>query len=579
MRKLLKTILVLLLSFNICISVVYADDTKLYVAGEEVSANAGETVQVKFRFENNPGVAMVAFDISYDETALTLTNLNGNSLVGGMFTEAADQNYISWMSLGGNSTYTGVFFTATFKVSETAVAGEYEVSLTESYDDSILNSNYETITATYTFGSIVVGNSLTEDITGDGVWDASDFVVLKKVVLGVDTVTDKAYCDLNGDGNVGAADLVYLKKMLGSEFYESDKVPTVALSSNASSPAKIAENTANITTVLSISDFSAVAAADITIELDNNLTLTNATLINSETDSEVLLIKGKNYIVTDNCIKFVDVFNIAENSPVDSLEIELNLTVSGEIGRYPITVSGDMVNGNAETIAAQYTSGVVVIGRKEFTVTNVDDIAIKDGENCFIPYGATYYVDSDNQIVYLEKGSDGTFTVPDEKEIEGDITVLKCALPTDDKEVTTFASSNADSDQAAIQFGTYVPQMLSEAKYGTFLVIGDISAFKAEKNLEDEQLYAKIAAVYDKANSATGKEFISFSYNNGNDKIYVVKKQQSKYMWKNETSLQYALRVYNIDVDETYTAVGYSFINGTYNFSTEVVSTVYSESN
>ena len=46
-------------------------------------------------------------------------------------------------------------------------------------------------------------------------------------------------------------------------------------------------------------------------------------------------------------------------------------------------------------------------------------------------------------------------------------------------------------------------------------------------------------------------------------------------MWEGTDALQYALRVFNVQPTETYTAVGYFVEESTYKFSTEIQTAVF----
>ena len=69
-------------------------------------------------------------------------------------------------------------------------------------------------------------------------------------------------------------------------------------------------------------------------------------------------------------------------------------------------------------------------------------------------------------------------------------------------------------------------------------------------------------------------KFLKLKYN-GNKYIYVGRKTRTIYMWEGTDALQYALRVFNVQPTETYTAVGYFVEKSTYKFSTEIQTAVF----
>ena len=196
----------------------------------------------------------------------------------------------------------------------------------------------------------------------------------------------------------------------------------------------------------------------------------------------------------------------------------------------------------------------------------------------FIPYGGAS-IGNDSLI----KNGEGKFELPAGLQ-DGAIDVLKCKLPAQGKNVTTFAISPHKTDTASIQFGSYAPNTNS-LKYGTFVIIGDYQAFKDAKanNLTDEEVLQKFGKLYKKTILDKDKDennYMRISY--GADYILVGRKSQTKYMWQgNSNQLQYALRMTGISGDytnKTFTAVGYSLANDTtYNFSAEMQSTTLSK--
>lgn len=128
---------------------------------ESVTAESGQEVSVKVLIENNPGIWGVGLKISYDKTALTLISVdNGDFYQASEWTKGnlASAVYIlSYEASGFDdiTTQSGILATLNFKVSDTASAGDYEVTASYNPGD-IINVNFDDIDFTITNGKVTV---------------------------------------------------------------------------------------------------------------------------------------------------------------------------------------------------------------------------------------------------------------------------------------------------------------------------------------------------------------------------------------------------------------------------------------
>lgn len=91
---------------------------------ESKTVEAGETVELNLSIKDNPGIAGIAVSIKYDDTALKLVETRKGSLFSGF---TADRNFI-WDE-SKNVTDDGILATFVFKVSESALASNYNVDI------------------------------------------------------------------------------------------------------------------------------------------------------------------------------------------------------------------------------------------------------------------------------------------------------------------------------------------------------------------------------------------------------------------------------------------------------------------
>ena len=358
-------------------------------------------------------------------------------------------------------------------------------------------------------------------------------------------------------------------------------VPTITLQGNETTPATLENNKAEVTLTLKATDFSDVAGAKLRLTLPSGITLKNATV--TDVDNTWTLTKGENYTFTNNTVTFVDVFNMTGATTKSALELNLEFTVTGTIGKYEIAVSGDFADV-AEDLKTNTATGILVIGREKATYTK-DDIktSVKEGE--FIPaYGA--YTVVNGKYTYYDKDLNGNIDFTG----EGTVNVLKCKLPAPEIGITTFgASKSTFADSFAyntIQFGSYA-NFSSSNSYGTLLIVGDFNDMvnyyltnKSATYKTAEDVVARVMKLIND-NSIANATYVKFTYDKTNSKyVHVAKIARKTYMWRNavteedSSALQYAIRVHHISEahkNTNYTAIGYS-VDGSnnYKFSTEI---------
>lgn len=215
MKKFLILFLVLVLGIfsPLCTA---AEDAPFFIEAEKVTANVGDTVSVKFFFRNNPGISLFTLGIDYNKSALVLKEVNGNSLMGGMFTPNVNEDFVLWMSSSRDSTFNGTVFTAVFQVLETAKPGKTEVSVSLPYGTGdILNNNGDEIKAEILSGYVdIAGLTKSGDVNNDTVINLQDVTLLSQFLAGWDVTVNDSALDTDGDTLVNLNDLVLLSQFV-----------------------------------------------------------------------------------------------------------------------------------------------------------------------------------------------------------------------------------------------------------------------------------------------------------------------------------------------------------------------------
>ena len=285
------------------------------------------------------------------------------------------------------------------------------------------------------------------------------------------------------------------------------------------------------------------------------------------TGLEINLEKDVNYKVSGNQIHIVELTDWKNNDVV----IKATANLANDATAHKITVDACKLAKDGTTlykVDTDYTfdseipvasaikdAPVAVDGKTEITQSDA-------GDGYFIPYGGV-----SNDGVSVEKDGNGNFT----EGISNTTTVLKFPKPANG--ITTFGVSESTvSGNPARQFGTYVNNYDSTTKqYGSMVLVGDwddfVSAYKAKyKDAYISEIVAKLYDVY--VANISDKQYVLVSVrDNGGTKhsVKIYKVAQNNYMWKNETDkiLEYAVRVYGLEDNTTYTSVAYNADKGT----------------
>lgn len=362
-----------------------------------------------------------------------------------------------------------------------------------------------------------------------------------------------------------------------SAWDSKDTTPPAVEFGNSAMPGIKNGNTATATLTLKSSDFADVTGAKLTVKLPAGMNLVKANVTGNGSwvaDTDYKVVEGDAGTIT-----LVNVFNVGDAEK--NLSVYLELTVSGSLDG-EITVSGEFADTKVDK-AYKYDSvatGELTLTRSETNYTDKDsagaDIATP-GIGYFVPVGGVYTMVNGEAKYYSKPDNASAF---DFSIVNGDITVLKCPLPAEDEDVTTFGYTVKDGDKDkekeyerynGIQFGAYTNKKVGK-EFGTLIIMGDYTAFKnCYANKTDEELLKLIVTRYDaRVTDNTIKSGDPYTFTKGDQRITVKKVKQTAHMWEDANNLQYAVRLYKLVKGRSYTGVAYSYADGTYNFSKEI---------
>lgn len=134
-------------------------------------AQAGQTVTVPVRIENNNGFAGFTFSIGYDNAVLTLTDVTKGEVLqaseSGALTKSVQTNTVTWVD-SQNSTGNGVILYLTFRVADSAQAGSstVTVALRDNNSTNFVDETSKTLQINFTAGAVAIRPKQVYDETG-----------------------------------------------------------------------------------------------------------------------------------------------------------------------------------------------------------------------------------------------------------------------------------------------------------------------------------------------------------------------------------------------------------------------------
>ncbi|MBO5042589.1 MAG: Ig-like domain-containing protein [Clostridia bacterium] len=172
MRKFTKCISILLL-FSLLLgnALVISAASSVSIYAGSVDGQRGETVIVPITINSNSGFVSLSLNINYDESALTLTEVRDQGLLGNEYHKSifSSPYRLTWINdtLNENITVTGTVVYLYFTINHNADKGDYSIVLTMNQDDA-LDASGNNVDVRLTNGTISV---VEEHQCGWGEWE------------------------------------------------------------------------------------------------------------------------------------------------------------------------------------------------------------------------------------------------------------------------------------------------------------------------------------------------------------------------------------------------------------------------
>lgn len=219
MKKMICIALSLVIGLGLPLIAYAEETTTCTVTADSIPTPPGGQITVPIRISENPGFTNFAISLEYDSEKLQLIRINtadgGNSYLCG--TQVATN--IDWKNETKKScgyivsasadavTGDGILFTATFQTMENFVDFTTVTPVVRYIrNNTAVFFVFEEITAAVTAGTVTA--IVSGDLTGDGIVEYDDVMLVYKASLGEETLTDeqKLRADINGDKTIDNAD-------------------------------------------------------------------------------------------------------------------------------------------------------------------------------------------------------------------------------------------------------------------------------------------------------------------------------------------------------------------------------------
>ena len=179
-----------------------------------VTASTGNEITVPVSISNNVGITGLQLTLEYNTNVLTLTGVTRSTALATMeFTQPGDLNQNSllfmWDGQDADSS-NGEILLLTFKVADSAVAGEYQILV----DSAIAcDQNMNNAPVYLTGGTVSIVTQTPGDVNNDKRVDVRDVMLLRRYVTGgYGVVLNESVANVNKDSRVDVRDVMLLRR-------------------------------------------------------------------------------------------------------------------------------------------------------------------------------------------------------------------------------------------------------------------------------------------------------------------------------------------------------------------------------
>lgn len=222
MKRKMKSVLAIVMTFVMMLSIaqicVSAEETNdMVITATEKTAFPGSTVEVDITLKNNPGVASIGLDVSYDKSILSLEKITYNPEMGGTTQSSKiteNPATLLWINSSANYTKDATFATLTFKVNERAKENDVSDIKISYSPENIYNLEETNVKCKAVDGKVKVTTVLAGDINNDGFVNNKDVSRLMQYLAHWEVEVNEFALDCNGDKSINNKDVSRLMQYL-----------------------------------------------------------------------------------------------------------------------------------------------------------------------------------------------------------------------------------------------------------------------------------------------------------------------------------------------------------------------------
>lgn len=199
--------------------VINDDDTAIIIS--DVKAEVGETVDISIDLSNNPGIASLGFELSYDPECVEFVDSVNGTIMGESYFECVNNPknniiFVQWINFENDITESGTILVLTFKVLDNVTSDTTKIGIS-CKNDNIKNLEDQIIPVKIKSGNITIGseNNIAGDANGDEVIDLKDVIIIRRYIAGgwnMDINTENA--DVNNDDKIDLKDVILIRRYI-----------------------------------------------------------------------------------------------------------------------------------------------------------------------------------------------------------------------------------------------------------------------------------------------------------------------------------------------------------------------------
>lgn len=233
MKRRMKSVLALLMTMVMLLSVAQigvaaAQADSFTITATEKTAFPGSTVDVEIALKNNPGVASIGLNITYDKSVLSLEKITYNPEMGGTTQSSKltdSPATLLWVNSSAEFAKDVTFATLKFRVSTTAKNNAISDIILSTNKENIYNFEEKNIDCQVVNGKVTVETVLAGDVNDDGNVNNKDVSRLMQYLAHWQVEVNELVLDCNGDGSINNKDVSRLMQYLAHWDVELHPMP------------------------------------------------------------------------------------------------------------------------------------------------------------------------------------------------------------------------------------------------------------------------------------------------------------------------------------------------------------------